>query len=258
LPHANQGYVSPDALGAIARKALKYKRRIYELIRPDEGIRLLDVGCGPGLDSGFYANVVGDKGLAVGIDLDPWMIKLALARSNNKNIVFAVGDAQSTPFASGYFDACVADRLLQHAADAVGVINELVRVTAAGGQIIVADSDWCTLSIDMPDYELERRFVRAILKVIKNGCAGRQLRRLLSENGVTDVTIEVHPIVWQSYNDFRETSLSISDINKKLVASGYVTETDLHLVKMAMDEREGGPTFFANANVLVASGVKRR
>lgn len=74
----------------------------------------------------------------------------------------------------------VADRLLQHVADAAQVIKELVRVTAAGGQIISADTDWCTLSIDMSDYELERRFVKALFKVIKNGCARRQLRRLRS------------------------------------------------------------------------------
>lgn len=252
----NPGYVPPCALKEIALKAQVYKRHIYEMIRPEVGIRLLDLGCGPGLDMEFYKKIVGNKGLAIGLDNDGDMIRRASNQSTLPNICFTVGDAQSAPFRSGCFDACVADRLLQHVDDPAQVIKEILRITARGGQIIAADADWCSLSIDIPDYELERRFVNGLFKVIKNGSSGRQLKRLFSENGITIATVDVYPIVWHSYGIFKQTSLSISDIENKLIETGFFSEKDLLHVQTSMKQSEELRLFFATANVIVVSGIK--
>ncbi len=257
MSYNNPGHVPPDALKEISVKARSYKKRIYEIIPRIPGTKLLDVGCGPGLDTEFYKEIVGNKGLAVGLDYDHEMIRRATDQFNQQNIHFTVGDAKSIPFNSGFFDVCIADRLLQHVDEPAHIIRELVRITAPHGQIIAADADWCTLSIDIPDYELERRFVYGLFKVIKNGSSGRQLKKVFVENGIKLEYLEVYPIVWQSYKVFKDTSLSISGIEQKLIETGYFSEKDLHDVKTAMNDKEEEALFFASANVVVASGIKK-
>ena len=51
-------------------------RRLAALVRP--GMRVLDVGCGTGAITSGIARVVGPAGLALGIDRDPILLRMAL------------------------------------------------------------------------------------------------------------------------------------------------------------------------------------
>lgn len=72
-----------------ARSVYKLKeiQKKYRLIRP--GDRVLDLGCAPGAWLKFAAQVVGDQGRVVGIDLKPTEIDLP------GHAVTMVGDAQA-------------------------------------------------------------------------------------------------------------------------------------------------------------------
>jgi ubiquinone/menaquinone biosynthesis C-methylase UbiE len=77
-------------------------------LRP--GMRVLDVGCGPGSITLGLAEVVA-PGVVVGIDVDPAQVEqaqaLAEARSM-KNARFEVADIYRLPFPNGSFDAAFA------------------------------------------------------------------------------------------------------------------------------------------------------
>ena len=49
----------------------------------------------------------------------------------------------------------------------------MIRVTAPGGWLVVADTDWSSLSVDTPEIDIERRVAGCMAGLVKNGFAGR-------------------------------------------------------------------------------------
>ncbi|MGH3069222.1 MAG: methyltransferase domain-containing protein [Streptosporangiaceae bacterium] len=84
-------------------------------LRP--GHSVLDVGCGYGADVLAMARRVGPAGRAVGVDLSQNMIGEARQRGTGLPVTFETADARGLRFAGATFDACRAERLLQHVPD---------------------------------------------------------------------------------------------------------------------------------------------
>jgi SAM-dependent methyltransferase len=164
-----------------------YKRRTYELVAGAD--RVLDVGCGPG---GDVVAIGADR--CVGMDASSVMGAAAVGRG----AVVAAGDALRLPFADGSFGAVRADRVVQHLADPVAAVDEMVRVSRPGGRVVVADPDQETLVIDVPGV---RRSLADRVKALRRDVGYRNGRfvtslpgRLLSM-GLTEVTVDAFPLV---------------------------------------------------------------
>jgi hypothetical protein len=71
----------------------------------------------------------------------------------------------------------------------------MVRVTRPGGRIVVFDFDWDTLLIDHPDRQTTRTVVQTYSDAIRNGWIGRQLPRLLLEQGMELLSVDPLHIV---------------------------------------------------------------
>ena len=91
--------------------------------------RVLDVGCGPGIMTAALAK----NNRLVGIDPSLNMLKLA---KSDFGVVQAVGE--SLPFKNASFDFVVAAETLQHVGETKLFLKELVRVTRAGGFVILS------------------------------------------------------------------------------------------------------------------------
>src|SRR5262245_47504527 len=57
----------------VSRDILRRRAIVYEALRPQEGQRILDAGCGPGFYVAELAEKVGPDGLVVGVDRSPDM-----------------------------------------------------------------------------------------------------------------------------------------------------------------------------------------
>jgi len=69
-----------------------------------DGETVLDVGCGGGLNSITIANMVGETGRVVGVDISPEIIAVADTRGGHlDNIEFTEGDAASMPLEQAFF-----------------------------------------------------------------------------------------------------------------------------------------------------------
>lgn len=101
---------------------------------PSRGSSLLDVGCGTGHWSQYFA----DRGFDVtGIDLSEQMIQIAGAKDLAGNC-FLVADAENLPFADSQFDVAAAITMLEFAAHPNKVLAEMARcVRTRGGTLIV-------------------------------------------------------------------------------------------------------------------------
>jgi SAM-dependent methyltransferase len=256
-PGGNPGTIGAADIRRLAGLTCGLKQRIRSLLELSPGQRVLDAGCGPGLDAVVVANSVGPAGRVVGIDYDASMIREAIAagdRATPARVWYQVADAAAIPYGPGTFDRCYSERVLQHTCDAAAVVAELARVTKPGGVIVIADTDWATLSIDTSEPAVERALVRFVGDTIRNGFAGRQLRRLMTSAALTDVAIELWPIVWTDYETFHATSLLLLDMGRRAVRAGVVSNEALNAFEVSLADADGRGEFFASATVVVARG----
>jgi ubiquinone/menaquinone biosynthesis C-methylase UbiE len=107
------------------------------------GLRLLDVGCGPGALTLDLARHV-PNGRVVAIDRAEAVLgeaRQTLAASPTPVQVQAA-DVYQLPFADGSFDVVHAHQVLQHLTEPVRALAEMRRVCAPGGIVAVRDSDY--------------------------------------------------------------------------------------------------------------------
>ncbi|MGN6606802.1 MAG: class I SAM-dependent methyltransferase [Jatrophihabitans sp.] len=110
-------------------------------LRP--GQRLLDLGSGPGTITADLAELVA-PGEVTALEHTDGAIALTRAELDRRGVAarFVVGDGAALPFDDGSFDVVHAHQVLQHVADPVAVLREMIRVTAPGGIVAVRDTDY--------------------------------------------------------------------------------------------------------------------
>jgi len=100
------------------------------------GRRVLDVGCGAGVDLVRFA---ASGAFAIGVDASRAAVALASrnAQQRGLHVPFAVADGEALPFPAGSFDYVFAHGIVQYAADAQRIVDEARRVLADGGTAFV-------------------------------------------------------------------------------------------------------------------------
>jgi SAM-dependent methyltransferase len=101
--------------------------------------RVLDVSCGPGTFTSFFAGLLSGDGFVIGLDNSVPMMERAVRGNKYARAVYMRGDPLSLPFNNHAFDvvSCVALHMMP---EPIRVLHEMVRVLAPGGRIAVKTS----------------------------------------------------------------------------------------------------------------------
>jgi SAM-dependent methyltransferase len=176
---------------------------MLQTARVEPGMRVLDVGCGPGPLALQGARIVGPENVAAVDPSEPWV---AACRERIPGADVRVAPAESLPFADVSFDAVLAQLVVNFLSDAPRGVAEMVRVAKPGG--VVAACVW--------DYAGGMRLLRAFwdaVAAVDPGAAERdegrfmryanadELGALWTDAGLGEV--EVSPLdVEASYDGF--------------------------------------------------------
>lgn len=113
--------------------------RIRNATGPTRAMKILDLGCGPGI---VTAALAPDAGEVVAFDLTPEMLEKARQRCEKAgltNVRFEIGKAEQLPFEGGRFDAVVTRLTIHHFQEPHLVMAEIARVIKPNGRAVIAD-----------------------------------------------------------------------------------------------------------------------
>ena len=154
-----KGYVDSEYLRVIGEFLNQLKQQTYTRMKIEFGHKVLDVGCGPGIDTMALSQLVGANGKLFGMVYDPAMVAVAEQNAEKAGVNAWVqhkqSDATSLPFETGYFDSCRSERVFQHLHNPEKVLDEMVRVTKVDGWVVVFDTDWGSACFDTNEIDIE-------------------------------------------------------------------------------------------------------
>ena len=118
------------------------RARLREVLAPQPGERVLEVGPGTGYYTPDVAEWVAPGGTVEILDLQQEMLDHTLRRARERglsNITPARGDARELPYADASFDAAYLVTVLGEIPDQEAALRELVRVLRPGGRLVVGE-----------------------------------------------------------------------------------------------------------------------
>ena len=219
------------------------------------GLRVLDLGCGPGTLSIGLAEAIA-PGELYGVDME--QTQVALARSiaeagGHDNATFEVGDVTGLSLDDDSFDVVHGHAILVHVPETQAVLAEAKRVLKPGG--IIAIREWILDgSFLAPDFEVtyDAWATLAELIIADDGHPniGRDLKRHLFEAGFTDVRPTASFTSYTTAEDVGYISRVIenwflsAEVRASATAYGLATQQHLDNVEQALKQWISHPGAF--------------
>ncbi len=152
-----------------------------------EGETVLDLGSGAGFDCFLAANVVGETGKVIGIDMTHEMLRKArenARKGSYENVEFRLGEIENIPAADNVVDVVISNCVINLSPDKPKVFNESFRVLKPGGRLMVSD---IVLMKELP--EVLRSSIAAYVGCISGALLKEDYLEAIRQAGFEDVKI---------------------------------------------------------------------
>src|SRR5262245_19708197 len=161
---------------------------------PQPGERVLDIACGTGIVARNVVPRVGSKGIVVGLDANPDMIRMARASAeqNHLAIEWHTGPAEQLPFFDENFDLILCQFGLMFFRHRHAALTEMHRVLKTGGRVTL--SVWQAID-HHPFYQAihdvtQQHFGKSSVQAVFSLGDVDELRKLFTDSGFRHITIE--------------------------------------------------------------------
>jgi ubiquinone/menaquinone biosynthesis C-methylase UbiE len=118
------------------------RARLREILEPQPGERVLEIGPGTGYYTVDLAGWVGPDGRVEIFDIQQEMLDRSMERARERgisNVHPTRGDARSLPYEDDSFDAAILTGTLGEIPDGDSALDEINRVLKPGGRLIVGE-----------------------------------------------------------------------------------------------------------------------
>ena len=255
-----------SVVGQHARRTAE-RDAAYLLPRLQPGMRLLDVGCGPGTITTGLARAVA-PGETVGIEVVPDVLVQAREHAASEGVTtvrFEEASVYDLPYEDASFDVAHAHQVLQHLTRQEDAAREVLRVLKPGGLFAVRDADYATMIAWPRSPQLDRWLEVYHQVATKNGAdadAGRRLGAWLRAAGFVDIATTGTAVIFATPEETQNWGYSWaertvqSSFGKQAVEYGFASAQELEEIAAVWRAWADDPdAFFTYTNVEVI-GVK--
>ena len=229
-----------SVVGQHARRTAE-RDAAYLLPHLKSGMRLLDVGCGPGTITTGLARAVAPAEV-IGIEVVPDVLVNAREHAASEgvtNLRFEEASVYALPYADASFDVAHAHQVLQHLTRPADAAREVYRVLVTGGLFAVRDADYQTMIAWPREPEIDRWRDLYHAVAARNEAdpdAGRRLPAWLREAGFVDLLVSATAAVYADPESTRNWGYSWAErtlesgFGKQALEYGLATRTELETI----------------------------
>ena len=224
----------------------------YLVPRLRPGLTLLDIGSGPGSITADLADLV-TPGRVTAVETTSDVLavtRAGVAARGVTNVDFRVGDVHDLDLPDDSFDVIHAHQVLQHVADPVQALREMVRVCKPGGVVAVRDADYAAFTWFPHNPGLDRWLALYRSLARRNGGEPDAGRRLLSwahaagcerVGASTSTWCYADPSSRAAWGGGWADRILNSAVAGQLVAAGLATPSDLTAISAAWKDWSAQP-----------------
>jgi ubiquinone/menaquinone biosynthesis C-methylase UbiE len=167
------------------------RRALRDALDLRPGMRVLDAGCGIGLETARLAAAHPDT-VVTGLDRNGELLEIARRRAEPANLRWVEADLAALELPAGSFDAIRTERVLMYLPDdgLPRVLGDLVRLLRPGGRLALFELDYgaTMLAPGSADAGVLDTVEDALFASLPQPLAGRRIPGLLGAHGLHDVT----------------------------------------------------------------------
>lgn len=235
-----------------------FKTNSYQPFGGLSGCKIADIGCGAGDDVIRMAKIFGEANIQwIGVDNQQEMIEAGrLSSGQLPSVSFVLSDAATLPFADAELSGLRSERLIQHLVDPNLAFVEFNRVLKNDSPIVIAETDWSSLSFYNGDREM-------ILKVreyfssrnVNNGQAAISLMQYMKQGSFRDIAVEVFPMVSYSLSQCI-MMIRLDQVLVSMRSDKIISDQEEKNFFAALQEADEAGHFVSTLNLIIVKAKK--
>jgi SAM-dependent methyltransferase len=153
----------------------------------EEGMTVVDLGSGPGIDCFLAALRVGEAGHVIGVDMTDEMLELARRNASDggfQNVEFRKGVIEELPIEDGTVDVIISNCVINLSPEKERVFAEAFRILKPGGRLMVSD---IVLVGELPEHV--KNSIYEYVTCVAGASQREDYLRMIHEAGFGDVEV---------------------------------------------------------------------
>ena len=233
-------------LKILSRVMQPYTQNFFQHLEITTGMHCLDIGCGGGDVTFELANLVGEKGLVVGLELDEAIVRLIQQDCQQlgwTNVQFKVADALSLDEENKY-DLAYTRFLLTHLSEPQKAIELMKMALKPGGRIAIEDLEFAG-HFCYPKHSAFDRYIELYQQVVQNKGGdpeiGLKLPGMLKKVGFQEVNFNLVQPTFMEGEGKSIAQITMEKIRSAVLEQGLSSPDEIDTIILELKEFAQNP-----------------